>query len=228
MLIGIIKVDSHAQLEDLVDMLDTDKPLIFQEYVAASSGKDLRVLVIGGRVVGAMMRIVEKLSLIDIIDNEIPKRNQGASFGQYIVLAALNRILDPCSKLKMPEWYQKTVLHRLWKFSPETFTSQMFWNHMDLIDEKNINNIQEAVTKKLIQDFGVDPSGLLYDTTNFFTYVATGNKRNTIAQRGKNKAKRNDLRQVGLALLVSKDFQIPLFHRVYQGDKPEPGGPAAS
>jgi transposase len=173
--------------------------------------------------VAAMMRVVQKLSLIDIIDREVPKRDQGASVGQYIVLAAINRILDPCSKLQMPEWYQKTVLHRLWKYPSESFTSQMFWNHMDMINEKNIDNIQEAVTKKLVQDFGVDPSGLLYDTTNFFTYVATGNKRNTIAQRGKNKAKRNDLRQVGLALLVSKDFQIPLFHRVYQGDKPDRG-----
>ena len=57
---GIIKVDSHQQLEDLVDMLDTGKPLIFQEFISASSGRDLRVFVIGGRVVGAMMRIAAK------------------------------------------------------------------------------------------------------------------------------------------------------------------------
>ena len=60
---GIIKVDSHQQLEDLVDMLDTGKPLIFQEFISASTGKDLRVFVIGGRVVGAMMRIAQKVSL---------------------------------------------------------------------------------------------------------------------------------------------------------------------
>lgn len=173
--------------------------------------------------VAAMMRVAQKLSLIDIINNELPKRDQGASIGHYIVLAAINRIVDPCSKLQMPEWYQQTVLNRLWKFPAETFSSQMFWNHMDMISEKNIDNIQEAITKKLVNDFSVDPTGLLYDTTNFFTYIATGNKRNTIAQRGKNKAKRNDLRQVGLALLVSKDFQIPLFHRVYDGNRSDQG-----
>lgn len=173
--------------------------------------------------VAAMLRMVQKLSLIEIIDNEIPKRDQGASVGQYIVLAALNRILDPCSKLQMSEWYHQTILSRLWGYPTETFTSQMFWNHMNMINEKNIDNIQEAITKKLVRDFNINPQGLLYDTTNFFTYIATGNKRNTIAQRGKNKAKRNDLRQVGLALLVSKDFQIPLFHKVYDGDKPDRG-----
>lgn len=58
--IGVIKVDTHEQMEDLVDMLDTGKPLIFQEMITASYGKDLRVFVIGGRVVGAMMRTAAK------------------------------------------------------------------------------------------------------------------------------------------------------------------------
>ena len=69
---GIIKVDSHAQLEDLVDMLDTGKPLIFQEFIEASTGKDLRVFVIGGRVVGAMMRIAAKGKLQS---KRSPRRN---------------------------------------------------------------------------------------------------------------------------------------------------------
>lgn len=173
--------------------------------------------------VAAMLGIANKLSLIDIIDNEIPKRDQGASVGQYIVLAAINRILDPCSKLQISDWYQKSVLHRLWKHSPTTFTSQMFWNHMDLITEHNIDYIQNTLTKHLVENFQINPQALLYDTTNFFTYIATGNKRNTLAQRGKNKVKRDDLRQVGLALLVTKDFQIPLFHKVYQGNQADRG-----
>ena len=187
----------------------------------SSNVSEVDIFSAGG--VAAMLRIVQKLSLIEIINKEVPKRAQGASVGEYIVLAALNRILDPCSKLQMSDWYQKTVLSRLWKHSPETFTSQMFWNHMDLITEKNIEKIQEAVAEILIKNFQINPCGLLYDTTNFYTYIATGNNRNSIAQRGKNKAKRNDLRQVGLALLVSRDFQIPLFHKVYQGNQPDRG-----
>lgn len=54
---GIIKVDSHEQLMDIIDMIDIGKPLMFQEMIQASKGRDLRVFVIGGRVVGAMMRI---------------------------------------------------------------------------------------------------------------------------------------------------------------------------
>jgi transposase len=70
------------------------------------------------------------------------------------------------------------------------------------------------------REFGLDAEVLLYDTTNFFTFLATSNDRCTVAQRGHNKAKRHDLRQVGLALLVTRDFQVPLFHKVYDGNIP--------
>lgn len=173
--------------------------------------------------VAAMLHIANKLRIVEIIDEHVPKRNQGASVGQYILLAAINRVLGPCSKLQMPEWYKKSILNRLWKYPSDTFDSQSFWNNMDLIPEESLDVMQEKIVLKLKTEFGIDSTMLLYDTTNFFTYVATGNKRNTIAQRGRNKAKRDDLRQVGLALLVSKDFQIPLFHKIYEGNIPDRG-----
>ena len=43
------------------------------------------------------------------------------------------------------------------------------------------------------------------------------NGRSTLAQRGKGKEGRKALRIVGLALLVSADFQVPLLHRTYPG-----------
>jgi transposase len=92
---------------------------------------------------------------------------------------------------------------------------------MDLILEEHIEEIQEQIAQKVRDLYGLDPEVLLYDTTNFFTYIASSNDRNTIARRGKSKAKRNNLRQVGLALLVTKDFHIPLFHKVYQGNIPD-------
>lgn len=183
--------------------------------------KEVDIFEAGG--IAAMLRMAQKLHLAEIFDEIIPKRKQGATIAQYLLLAAINRVCGPCSKLQMPDWYQKSIFYRLWKLPPENFTSQMFWNHMDLIPEDSIDIIQEKIVMRLKNDFKIDPGTLLYDTTNFFTYVATGNTRNTIAQRGRSKAKRDDLRQVGLALLVSKDFQIPLFHKTYQGNQSDRG-----
>jgi len=74
------------------------------------------------------------------------------------------------------------------------------------------------VTRTLIDRFQVDLSCQLYDTTNFYTFIDSFNEAPTLAQRGKSKEKRTDLRIVGLALLVTQDFHIPLFHHVYPGN----------
>lgn len=56
---------------------------------------------------------------------------------------------------------------------------------------------------------------LFYDLTNFFTYIDTTNDRSELAKRGRNKQKRHDLRQFGLAQVVTQDFLLPVFSEVY-------------
>ena len=43
-------------LSELISSLDSKTSMIIQEYISHSEGRDLRVIVIGGRVVGAMQR----------------------------------------------------------------------------------------------------------------------------------------------------------------------------
>jgi len=170
---------------------------------------------------GALLCIAQRLGLLDLINDVVPKRDQGPSVGHYIVLAALNRALDPCSKLAIGDWYEQTILKRLWRFPKSAFSSQRFWDHMDRISSDAITQIEEKLLPRIRQQFGVDTEVLLYDTTNFFTFLATSNDRANLPKRGRSKAKRHDLRQVGLALLVTRDFQIPLLHRTYEGNIPD-------
>jgi len=53
--------------------------------------------------------------------------------------------------------------------------------------------------------------------TNFDTFIDTENP-SQLPQRGHAKSKRSDLRIVGLALLVSLDFHVPLLWKVYPGN----------
>ena len=46
----------------------------------------------------------------------------------------------------------------------------------------------------MVAEFGLDLCGLALDMTNFATFIDTGNERAPIAQRGKAKQKRTDLR----------------------------------
>ena len=69
--------------------------------------------------------------------------------------------------------------------------------------------------------FGLDLSGLVLDMTNFATFIDSANEKAPIAQRGKAKQKRHDLRLVGLALVVTRDGGIPVVSRAYPGNRPD-------
>src|SRR5207249_1362833 len=142
--------------------------------------------------------------------------HQGLSSGQYLLLAALNRAIAPTSKEHLADWYRRTILTRLLPVDPARLSSQNFWNHMDLITADQILECERQMTERLVQRLQLDLRALVYDGTNFFTYIHTRTP-SQLPQRGHNKQKRGDLRQVNLGLLVSTDFHIPLFHRVYAG-----------
>jgi transposase len=168
--------------------------------------------------VAALYRITQRLGLTEILDRCFPKREQGPSLGQFLVLAAINRAIDPKSKVKIGPWYAGTVLQRIFKHPARVFSSQRFWDAMDAIDVSAIPRVEKEIVMKAMDVFGIHPDYLLYDTTNFFTFIDTFNDRSGLPQRGKSKAKRNDLRQVGLALLVTNECHIPLLHHLYEGN----------
>ena len=92
---------------------------------------------------------------------------------------------------------------------------------MDLISQEQLQEIERRIVAVVIKRFGIDTAGLVLDMTNFATHIDSANERAPIAQRGHAKQKRNDLRLVGLGLVVSTDGGIPLVSHAYPGDKPD-------
>lgn len=168
----------------------------------------------------AAWNLARRLQLVSLIDRHVSKRQQGASVGQYLLLAALNRLTSPRSKAQMAHWYQHTALRRWLPLSRQQLRSQRFWDAMDSVDEQAIRKIETELSRKLVEDFGIDVRCLCFDCTNFDTFIDS-RTTSELAQRGHAKSKRTDLRVVGLALLVSTDFHIPLFSRVYPGNQPD-------
>ena len=194
-----------------------------EDLVAAAEGsrqppQPLETDVAAFADVAALLDIAQRLDLVPLLDSILPhKRRQGLSPGQYLLLAAINRAVAPTSKLQFANWYRQTALTRLLPADPTWLSSQHFWNHMDGITEDHILQFEQQMTRRLGERFQLDLRGLIYDGTNFFTYINTRNPAE-LPQRGHNKQKRNDLRQVNLGLLVSADFHVPLFHTVYAGN----------
>ena len=178
--------------------------------------------------VAALLILAKKLNIIPIINNytsskrhywsEKPLRNN-LTAGITILLAALGRACKLTSKHGWYEnWAKGTSCDHILRISLVKLDSQHFWDLMDCIPEKAINEIELEILKKVLEYYPIEDGTLLYDTTNFYTFIHSTNDRCEIAQRGKNKQKRDDLRQVGLALAVTQKNHIPLLHHTYKGN----------
>jgi transposase len=173
--------------------------------------------------VAAVWGLLQRLNVAGIIDAALGTRraDAGVSVGTYLTLAALNRVVAPCSKLAFAQWWRTTAADRFTKISAKTLDHRRFWDAMHAVEVEQLAEIEQALAVRIIGEFGVDVSSLALDMTNFATFIDSANPKAPIAQRGKAKQKRTDLRLVGLGLVVSRDGGIPLVSHAYAGNKPD-------
>ena len=149
------------------------------------------------------------------------RADASASVGTYIALATLNRVCDPCSKLGFADWWAKTAADRFVRLPPAGLDHRRFWEAMGAIGEAELAEVERRIVARMVEVFAVELSGLVLDMTNFATWIDSGNDRAPIAQRGRSKQKRSDLRLIGLGLIVSTDGGIPLVSHAYPGNRPD-------
>jgi len=175
--------------------------------------------------VAALLSVADRLEIVSLIDRHAERPahgqppRQGLSVGQTLLLAAVGRALHPTSKRGWADWAQKTTLGKLWGFDPTRITSQFFWDQMDRLPAEVLPALQVELARRVLDRFGVSADGLFYDVTNFHTFIDSRNGRCDLPQRGKNKQKRNDLRQFQVGMLVSQDGWVPLLAKVYRGNQ---------
>lgn len=176
--------------------------------------------------VAALLGVAEALDVPAVVNKYVPYTPGGEkplrhdlTVGATLLLGAMGRVCMPTSKRGWWEWARTTSCEYLLRAALSKVDSQHFWDLMDALPVDAIEKIEQELLEGARRHYGLAPGDtLLYDTTNFFTFIATTNARCTIAQRAKNKQKRHDLRQVGMALAVTREDQIPLFHETYQGN----------
>ena len=164
-------------------------------------------------------RCAASSAVAEAIDAALPRSARSPSVGELIELAAINRAVCPRSKRQLSDWFQRSALVRLAPKPRRSLSSQRFWDAMDRVSERAIAAAEEAIVARAIERYELELSALVYDTTNFATFIDSANERNTIARRGHAKGGRRDLRLVGLALCVALDGNVPLCHRPYQGNR---------
>ncbi len=173
--------------------------------------------------VAAVWGMLTRLDVIGIVDAVTggTVAGAGASTGTYLALAALNRVVAPCSKLGFADWWKSTAADRFTKIGASVLDHRRFWDAMHAVSLAELIEIERRVTAAMIERLDLDTSALALDMTNFATYIDTGNAKAPIAQRGKAKQKRSDLRLVGLGLVITRDGGIPVVSHAYAGNRPD-------
>src|SRR5438034_7636583 len=180
---------------------------------------------------GALWLAAQQSGVWEVLTSQWPEPRSGPSPAHYLLLAAIHRICQPGPKTEVEEWYRHSILSSLWGFPAERFTSQEFWDCFDRIqtgdggeeeeEEEEEEELERAQSRLLAVWRSKQLVGhrlLAYDTTNFHTWVASTNTRNTLAQRGHNKQGRHNLRQVGLSYVLDGENGLSLCHHVYRGN----------
>jgi transposase len=180
--------------------------------------------------VAAVWQLAHTLDLAALIDAQVSEgvglaSHDGLTVGQSLTLAAVGRACHATSKRGFAPWAATTTLGDLAAVDLTRLTSQHFWDQMHRVPVAALAAIEAALVGRVLAQFALPLDTVLYDATNFFTFLATTNVRATLPARGHNKQKRHDLRQVGVALCCTRGGvgvpPIPLFHQVYGGARPD-------
>ncbi len=191
-----------------------------ERRLAEGPGEPKAVEVRSFGAVAVAHKLAGELRIAEAIDRALGARvGGGPSVGELIELAAINRACSPRSKRQLADWHARTALARLRPQPKRALSSQRFWDAMDALDEEAIRAAEAEIVGRAVRRYEIELRPLVYDTTNFATFVDSANERNTIARRGHAKQGRRDLRLVGLALCVALDGNLPLCHQAYEGNR---------
>jgi hypothetical protein len=127
----------------------------------------------------------------DLLCSLWPAPRSGPSLAHYLLLAAIHRVCAPGPKTKVADWYSRSILSPLWGLSAERFRSQDFWDAFEEIlpaDQQDLPLNEDPLDQAQLRLLGlwkekqmVSRRLLAYDTTNFYTYIASSNDHNRLA-----------------------------------------------
>jgi transposase len=206
-----IRVLAHlGRVDDILKRYKEEPEGIEVSSVSAGSVTALYNLAVELDIAGKINHALE------VSKGHVRKRD-GLSVGETLVAGMIGRSCAPGSKQGFGEWAKQTWLPQLMGFTAERITSQHFWDQMNVLPIKVLETIESEIVREVVRVESLKIEALAYDTTNFHTHIATTNTRAKLPQRGHNKQRRHDLRQLGLALAVDKEVQLPLTHTLYEG-----------
>ena len=191
--------------------------------LAREERSDIKVSSVSSGAVTALHHLAQELDIVGKINGALQaagrrvQQRHGLSVGESLLAGMISRACAPRSKRAFASWAESTDLPERMDFVSKDLDSQHFWDQMHALPGALLGGIEQSIVREVLGIELLQPRALAYDTTNFYTHIASTNLRPKLPQRGHNKQGRHDLRQLGLALVVDQETQLPLAHVLYEG-----------
>ncbi|MGH3197941.1 MAG: hypothetical protein ACRDNT_18950, partial [Streptosporangiaceae bacterium] len=126
--------------------------------------------------VAAAWGLLADLGVAAVIDEVTGPGPSGLplSPGAYLALAALNRVVDPCSTRGFADWWRTTAADRFTKIPVSALDHRRFWDAFRAVPLEALLRIEEKLALAACTLSGLDTSSVALDMTNFATFLDTG------------------------------------------------------
>jgi transposase len=113
---------------------------------------------------------------------------------------------------RMKAWFKRTDLAML--LDIERLTEKTLLNALDSLDQIDVEQLQLEIFNALDKKFHVARKGIVYDVTNTYLY----GKNCPLGKAGHDKEGVRGRPLIQIALAVTQDKGLPLFHKVFDGN----------
>lgn len=149
--------------------------------------------------------------------NLVIHKGGGVEPAKLLLILAINRILDPCSKNKVENWYRKTALDSILGVDAKLLSAQTLCSFLDYLTPDRIDKIERNFTRTLKQKFNASTDCIIYDITSTYTFGTI----DTLSRYGYSRDHRQDLEQINIGLAVTEKDFFPIMHQVFEGNVPD-------
>lgn len=158
------------------------------------------------------VKIYGPLLVLDYIAKTIKLPELLGEYGKEILSMVYAHCLDYKSINQMEHWFERNDLALLLPL--ENVTERRLLNALDSLENMDLQKVQWQVFQQTVKTYQIPVSSIIYDVTNTYLY----GKHCPLAKMGHDKegVKGRPLVQVGLA--VTKNYGIPLCHKVLDGN----------
>lgn len=163
--------------------------------------------------VAAQHKIFEKLGICEIINISTTKGGGKIDVGRLAEIMAINRNCNPCSRRKLPSWFETTVLPILLNIKPSEVNDKLFLRAFHYLQEETTILIQKEIYEKISQVYHIKTEKVYYDITS--SYFEGNNC--ILAKFGYNRDGIKGKVQIVVGLVVNQDG-ILITHSVHPGN----------